>query len=76
MSMGSGYRYFSLDLRTMIHRKSLAVRASCNQATGFIMTVYWDHEPVFNMLSDRFAQTPSPIRHKHEWGIVRWGVVR
>lgn len=70
------YKYFRFDFRTFFRRKPLAVVAGCNRATGFMMTVYLNNTPVFNLLSDRYAEVPSPIEHDHEWGVVRWTVSR
>ena len=70
------YGYLKLDFRTRVFGKPFGVLASCNRATGFILTAYWRHKPVFNLVSDRCAEFPSPIRHEHEWGVVRWGTSR
>ena len=67
------YRFFELRFRTLVFKKRLWVVAKCDQVTGFICTVYWHGQPIFNLISDRHADSPSPIKHDHEWGIIRWG---
>ncbi len=70
------YPLFHFDFRTQFRGKSFAVIATCNRTQGLVLTAYWDHTPIFNLLSDRFAEYPSPLQHEHEWGIVRWGPLK
>ena len=70
------YPVFRLNFSTWVRRKSFSVLASCNQMQGLVLTAYWKNSPIFSLLSDRFAEHPIPIRHEHEWGIVRWSSAR
>ena len=70
------YPVFKLSFTMLFGKKKhrrLSVVASSNHSQGFIMTWYWFHSPVLNVLCDRFAPHPSPIRKSHEWWLFRWG---
>lgn len=69
------YPVFRFNFHTWVRRKSFSVIASCNQVHGLVLTAYWKNSPIFSLLSDRFAEHPSPLRREHEWGIVRWGEI-
>lgn len=65
------YPYFSLRFKTK--RLRLAVR--CDQNMGLVIVYYRNGGPVFNLVSDSFADSPSPLFYSHEWGLVRWGIM-